>query len=58
MNVATGRNLHLSRRRGSQYVDDLREVGLGLAAGFRLKVAELPSSVALVEELVAPVAFC
>ena len=40
------------------YVDDLREAGLGLGAGFRLKAAELPSSVALVGELVAPVAFC
>ena len=30
------------------YVDDLRDAGLGLAAGFRLKAAELPSSVALV----------
>lgn len=40
------------------YVDDLREAGFGLGAGFRLKAAELPSSVALVEELVAPVAFC
>jgi hypothetical protein len=39
------------------YVEDLRDAGLGLAAGFRLKAAELPSSVALVGELVAPVAF-
>lgn len=40
------------------YVDDLRDAGLGLGAGFRLKAAELPPRVALVEELVAPVAFC
>lgn len=40
------------------YVDDLREAGLGLGAGFRLKAVELPPRVALVEELVAPVAFC
>lgn len=40
------------------YVDDLRDAGLGLGAGFRLKAVELPSRVALVEELVAPVAFC
>ena len=39
------------------YVDDLRDAGLGLGAGFRLKAGELPSSVALVEELVAPVVF-
>lgn len=40
------------------YVEDLRDAGLGLGAGFRLKAAELPPRVALVEELVAPVAFC
>ena len=39
------------------YVEDLRDAGLGLGAGFRLKAAELPPRVALVEELVAPVAF-
>ena len=39
------------------YVDDLRDAGLGLGAGFRLKAVELPPRVALVEELVAPVAF-
>ena len=40
------------------YVEDLRDAGLGLGAGFRLKAAELPPRVALVGELVAPVAFC
>lgn len=39
------------------YVDDLQDAGLGLVAGFRLRAVELPPRVALVEELVAPVAF-
>lgn len=38
-------------------VDDLRDAGLGLGAGFRLKAGELPPRVALVKELVAPVVF-